>query len=200
VLPDSSRSLDDAALAVLFTEARSYNGWKDTPVDDAALKRLHEILRMAPTSANCQPARFVFVRTPEAKARLLPCLMEGNRAKTETAPVTAIVAYDLTFPETMPHLFPHTDAKSWFEGNEAFTLQTATLNSTLQVAYLILAARAMGLDCGPMTGFDVAKVDAEFLADTPWHSSVLVNLGYGDPASLFPRSPRPDFDDVCRLI
>jgi len=192
--------IDSNALAVLFTEARSHNGWLDGTIDDETLRQLHDVVKMGPTSANCQPARFVFVRTPEAKALLEPCLMEGNREKTMAAPVTVIVANDPTFPATMPKLFPHADVSSWFEGNEEFTNTTAFLNGTLQVAYLIMAARAMGLDCGPMTGFDSAKVDAAFLAGTPWRSNVLVNLGQGDPEKLFPRLPRPAFEDVCRFV
>ena len=155
---------------------------------------------MGPTSANCSPARFVFVRSAQAKAKLREALDEGNIAQTMAAPVTVIVGSDQGFYEKLPQLFPHTDARSWFAGKPAVIESTAMRNSSLQGAYLILAARALGLDCGPMSGFDAAKVDAAFFAGTAVKANFLVNLGHGDPASLFPRSPRLDFDEACRIL
>lgn len=192
--------LDDAALDQLFRNARTHNAWLDKPVPDSLLVELHELMKWGPTSANCWPLRVVFIKSPEAKARLIPLLMEGNRAKTQAAPVTAILGMDMAFYEQLPRLFPHTDARSWFVGNEALIEATAFRNSSLQGAYFILAARALGLDCGPMSGFDATAVDAEFFAGTTIRSNFLCNLGYGDPAGLFPRSPRPTFDEVCRIL
>jgi 3-hydroxypropanoate dehydrogenase len=192
-------TLDDKALDQLFREARTQNKWQDRPVPDAKLEELYNLLKFAPTSANASPARFVFVRTPEGKAKLKQALSPGNIEKTMTAPVTVIVAHDKAFYEKLPFLFPHADARSWFTGNAAFAEQTAFRNGTLQGAYLILAARAVGLDAGPMSGFDAAKLDELFLAGTGWTSNFLVNLGYGDPAGLFPRSPRLSFDEACRF-
>lgn len=184
----------------LFRDARTHNGWLDKPVPEALLKELHDLMKWGPTSANCWPLRVVYVQSPEAKARLAPLMMEGNRAKTEAAPVTAILGMDLDFPEMLPKLFPHTDAKSWFAGNEALTEATAFRNSSLQGAYFMIAARALGLDCGPMSGFDADKVNAEFFAGTRIRTNFICNLGYGDPAALFPRSPRPAFDEVCSIV
>lgn len=192
--------LDDAALDQLFRNARTHNAWLDKPVPDSLLVELHELMKWGPTSANCWPLRVIFIKSPEAKARLIPLLMEGNRAKTQAAPVTAILGMDMAFYEQLPRLFPHTDARSWFVGNEALIEATAFRNSSLQGAYFILAARALGLDCGPMSGFDAAAVDAEFFAGTTIKSNFLCNLGYGDPAGLFPRSPRPTFNEVCRIL
>ena len=155
---------------------------------------------MGPTSANCSPARIVFVISPEAKRKLKPCLMEGNVDKTMAAPATAIIAYDTRFHEHLPRLFPHTDAKSWFDGNPTLIEETAFRNSSLQGAYLIISARALGLDCGPMSGFDSAKLNAEFFADGRFKSNFLCNIGHGDSGGLFPRSPRFEFDDVCEII
>lgn len=192
--------IDDAALHALFDDARTHNKWDGRAVTDDELRAVFDTLKMAPTSANCSPARFVFVRTPEAKERLKPALSPGNVEKTMTAPVTVIVAYDPRFYDYLPKLFPHADAKSWFSGNPDLAAATAYRNATLQGAYLILAARAHGLDCGPMSGFDNAKVDAAFLADRGWKSDFLVNLGHGDATSLFPRSPRFGFDEACLLV
>ena len=155
---------------------------------------------MAPTSANCSPARFVFLRSAESRQRLAPALLPGNLEKTLAAPVTVIVACDLAFHEELPRLFPHADARSWFAGNEDLIRETAFRNGTLQGAYMMLAARAVGLDCGPMSGFDKTKVDEAFFADTTWRSNFLCNLGHGDPSKLFPRSPRFQFEDACRVL
>lgn len=193
-------ALGAEALAQLFTQARSYNGWLDKPVSDEQLHAIWELVKMAPTSANMQPARIVWVKSAEAKARLADCVMEGNRAKVLAAPVTAVIGYDIDFHEELPWLFPHTDAKSWFEGDEAAREAGAFRNSSLQGAYLMLAARALGLDCGPMSGFDAAAVNAAFFADEPRHRvNFVCSVGYGDPASIFDRSPRPDFARFNRI-
>ena len=191
--------LDTAALATLFTEARSQNGWLPEPVSDDLLKQVYELARMGPTSANCSPARFVFVRTPEGKERLKPALSASNVDKTMTAPVTVIVAWDKTFYDKLPTLFPHTDARAWFTGSPEVAHETAFRNGTLQAAYLILAARSLGLDAGPMSGFDKAKVDAAFFGGTAWTVNFLVNLGHGDPSKVFGRLPRLAFDEACTL-
>lgn len=192
---------DDATQDLLLREARSHNKWRDEPVSDETLIALHDLLKWGPTSANCSPARFLFLRTPEAKQRLAPALSSGNLEKTMAAPVTVIVAYDPHFYEHLPRLFPHNaDARSWFTSNDALAATTAFRNGTLQGAYLMIAARALGLDVGPMSGFDNDKVDAEFLAADGWRSNFLCNLGHGDPAGLFARSPRFDFADACRLL
>ena len=192
--------LDDAALDTLFRAARTHYAWTDQPVGDHELRRIHDLLRMGPTSANCSPARLLFLRTPEAKERLRPALSAGNVDKTLSAPVVAIVAHDPAFYESLPKLFPHADARAWFADNPALSDATAFRNGTLQGAYLILAARAVGLDAGPMSGFDNAMVDAEFLNSLGWRSNFLVNLGHGDPSGLHPRSPRFEFDEACRLL
>jgi len=192
--------LDDTALRQLFLDARTHFAWQDRPISDELLRRLYDLLKMGPTSANSCPARFLFLRTAEAKARLQPALIPGNLDKTMAAPVTVIVAEDLAFYERLPELFPHTDARSWFVGKQGLIEETAFRNSSLQGAYLILAARALGLDCGPMSGFDRAKVDEEFFAGTTVRSNFLVNLGYGEPSKLFPRSPRLEFDQACQLL
>lgn len=191
--------LDAPALDTLFLQARTYNAFSGE-IDDATLHRLYDLLKFGPTTANSSPARFVFVRSKEAKARLAPALDEGNREKTLSAPVVAIVAHDMRFYDKLPVLFPHTDAKSWFDTKPEDVLETVALrNGSLQGAYLILAARSLGLDCGPMSGFDNAKVDDAFFKGTPIRSNFLVNLGHGDPASIFPRSPRLGFDEACRI-
>jgi 3-hydroxypropanoate dehydrogenase len=192
--------LSAEALSQLFTEARSYNGWLDKPVSNEQLLAIWDLAKMAPTSANMQPARIVWVKSPEAKAQLAACVSEGNRAKVLAAPVTAVIGYDIDFHEELPWLFPHTDAKSWFEGNEAGREEGAFRNSSLQGAYLMLAARALGLDCGPMSGFDAAAVNATFFADEPRHRvNFICSFGYGDSASIFGRSPRPDFARFNRI-
>lgn len=194
-----SDRIDPKALDQLFFAARTHNEWQDRPVSDELLKELFDTMRWAPTSANCSPARIVFVKSPEAKARLLPTLIEGNVEKTRNAPVTAIIGHDLEFHEHLPHLFPHTDARAWFVGNAPLIEATAFRNGSLQGAYLILAARALGLDCGPMSGFDADKVNALFFPNSTVRVNFLCNLGYGRPEALFPRSPRFDFDDACRI-
>lgn len=192
--------IDTAALDQLFANARTFSTWQRTAVPDDVLRALIDTVKMAPTSANCQPLRAVFVKSPEAKERLKPHLTPGNVKKTMDAPVTAILAYDTTFYEHLPKLFPHTDAKSWFVGKPDHIEKTAFRNGSMQAGYFILAARALGLDCGPMSGFDNAAVDAAFLAGTTFKSNILVNLGYGDPAGLFPRSPRPTFDEMAKIV
>ena len=191
--------LPDASLDRLFRTARTHNEILGE-VSDAQLHQLYDLLKWGPTTANSCPARFVFVKSAEAKAKLEPALDQGNHAKTMAAPVTVIVAYDMAFFEKMPYLFPHTDARSWFDGKSQEDLRTICLrNGSLQGAYLIMAARSLGLDCGPMSGFDNAKVDAAFFAGTSWKSNFLVNLGHADPAKLFPRSPRLAFDEVALI-
>ncbi|MCS3848722.1 3-hydroxypropanoate dehydrogenase [Xanthomonas campestris] len=191
--------LNAAALDQLFRTARTQNAFLDTPVSEAQLRELYDLLKWGPTAANGSPARFVFVTTAEGKEKLKPALSEGNAAKTLAAPVTAIIGFDEDFHEKLPYLFPHADAKSWFDGPRTARTESAFRNSSLQGAYLILAARALGLDAGPMSGFDNAKVDAAFFAGTPIKSNFLVNLGYGDPAGLFPRLPRLSFDEAARI-
>ena len=190
--------LNDAALDQLFRTARTYNAFSGQ-VSDATLRDLYELLKLGPTQANTTPARFVFVKSAQAKAKLGPALDKGNYNKTMAAPVTVIVARDLDFHEKMPYLFPHVDAKAWFDGPRANRETPALRNTALQSAYLILAARALGLDAGPMIGFDAAKVDEAFFAGTQLKSDILVNLGQGDPASIFPRSPRLSFDEACQI-
>ncbi|MDI1300577.1 MAG: malonic semialdehyde reductase [bacterium] len=193
-------ALNDNALNQLFLEARTHNGWLDKPVTDAQLKQLYELAVMGPTAVNAQPARFVFVKSAEAKERLRPHLAPGNVDKTMAAPATVIVAADYEFYEKLPTFFPHADARAWYVGNEELINITALRNGTLQGAYLIMAARALGLDTGPMSGFDNAGVDQEFFAGTAVKSNFLVNLGYGDASKLFPRSPRPAFADYSRIL
>jgi 3-hydroxypropanoate dehydrogenase len=193
--------LPDETLDKLFRTARSHNAWRDEPVSDDTLRELYAIACMGPTSANSSPARFLFLRTREAKERLAPALSSGNFDKTMTAPVTAIVAYDPRFYEKLPQLFPHNpDAQNWFTSNEALAATTAFRNGTLQGAYFMLAARAVGLDIGPMSGFDNDMVDEIFLRPYGWRSNFLCNLGQGDPAGLYARSPRLSFDEACILL
>ena len=192
--------LTDASFAQLFHEARTHNAWQDRDVPDALLRELVSLVLLGPTSANCSPARFVFVKSREAKELLKPFLSDGNREKTMQAPVCAILGNDLDFHEHLPKLFPHTDAKSWFTGKPEKIAETAFRNGTLQGGYLIMAARALGLDCGPMSGFDPAGVDEGFFAGTNVKSNFLCNLGYEDSSALMPRSPRFDFDQVARIL
>jgi len=191
--------VDDSALDRLFREARSHNAFQDRKVDHALLEEAVELAKMGPTAANSSPFRIVFVESAEAKELLKPALHAGNVDKTMAAPVTAIVAHDLAFYEFMPKLFPHVDARSWYVGNEAFAAATAAESGTLQAAYFILALRALGLDAGPMGGFDKAKVDEAFFAGTTLRSSLLVNIGYGDREKLFPRNPRLEFNEIARF-
>lgn len=191
--------LADAALDQLFRTARTQNAFLDKPVEDSQLHALYELLKWGPTAANSTPARFVFVKSAEAKQKLAPALSEGNLAKTMAAPVTVIVGYDEDFHEKLPYLFPHADAKAWFDGPREGRHESAFRNGTLQGAYLMMAARALGLDAGPMSGFDAAKVDAAFFAGTAIKSNFLVNLGYGDPAGVFPRLPRLSFDEAAGI-
>mgnify|MGYP001302750586 CR=1 FL=1 len=192
-------TLSDAALARLFREARTHNAIGGE-VDDDTLRALYDLLKFGPTEANACPARFVFVRSPEAKAKLAPAMSEGNREKTLAAPVSVVIGYDMAFYDKLPVLFPHTDARSWFAGSDEARLDRVGLRgSSMQAAYLILAARALGLDCGPMTGFDNAMVDAAFFGGTAVRSNIIVNIGHGDPAQLFPRSPRLSFDEAARI-
>src|SRR5437879_3032045 len=177
--PVSSEALD-----ILFKKARTHSEWQEKPVSEEVLRQIYDLAKMGPTSANTSPARFVFLKSKPAKERLKDALAPGNVAKTMAAPVTVIVAYDLEFYQHLPRLFPHVDAKSWFAGNEALIRETAFRNGTLQGAYLIMAARALGLDCGPMSGFDKEKVDEEFFKGTSWRSNFLCNLGYGEPSKL----------------
>ena len=206
--------LNDTALDQLFRTARTYNAFSGE-IDDATLHRLYDLLKFGPTAANACPARFVFVKSAEAKAKLAPALDAGNRDKTLAAPVTVIVGYDMAFYDKLPVLFPHTDARSWFAGKPEAALETVAMrnsgkpeaaletvamrNGSLQGAYLILAARSLGLDTGPMSGFNNAKVDEAFFAGTAIRSNFLVNLGKGDTGSIFPRSPRLGFDEACLI-
>jgi nitroreductase len=192
--------LDSAALDTLFRNARTHNGWLDKPVTDAQLQEIYDLLKWAPTSANCSPARIVFVKSAEGKEKLLPCMAPGNVDKTKAAPVTAIIGMDTAFYEKLPQLFPHADAKSWFVGNQPMIDATAFRNSSLQGAYFIVAARAIGLDCGPMSGFDADKVNAAFFAGTSVKVNFICNLGNGDPAKLYGRSPRLSFDEACKVV
>ncbi|EOU9602487.1 malonic semialdehyde reductase [Cronobacter dublinensis] len=195
-----SEALSASALATLFTDARTYSAWLDAPVSDEQLRDIYDMVRLGPTSANCSPARLLFVKTPDAKARLLPALSSGNVEKTLRAPVTAIVAWDHEFYEALPQLFPYADARAWFTSSPAVAEETAFRNSSLQAGYLIMACRALGLDTGPMSGFDREAVDAEFFSGTTWKSNLLINIGYGDAATLHPRLPRLSFDDACAIV
>lgn len=195
-----SQPLPDASLDQLFRTARTYNAFLDQPVSTEQLHAIWDLMKMAPTSANQLPARLVWVTSEEAKAKLAACAMPANGAKILSAPVSVIVAMDMQFHEQLPWLFPHADARAWFVGNDALREKSAFLNTTLQAGYFIMAARALGLDTGPMTGFSNEAVDAAFFADQPNCKSVMLStLGYGDPASIFDRSPRPDFDTFNRM-
>jgi 3-hydroxypropanoate dehydrogenase len=183
----------------LFEHARTQNGFTAEPVSDEQLRRVYDLMKWGPTSANISPLRIVFARSAEAKARLLECVTPGNVEKTRQAPVTAILGMDMEFYEKLPHLFPHADAKPWFVGKPDFIASSAFRNSSLQGGYFILAARAVGLDCGPMSGFDAEKIDAAFWAGTPVKTNFIVNLGHGDPSKVFSRSPRLTFEEACRV-
>ncbi len=193
-------ALELATLGQIFTEARTHNVFLDTPVSDELLRKAVNLAKMGPTSANQSPMRVLFLRSQAAKERLRPALAPGNLEKTMNAPVVAVTAYDEQFYEHLPFLMPHVDAKSWFSGNPAFAARSAFQNGTLQVAYLLIALRAVGLDTGPMTGFDNAKVDAEFFPDGHVKSNVLINIGYGDAGKLFPRNPRFTFDQMAKIV
>ena len=194
-------TVSDADLELIFRKARTHNGWLDKPVDDGLLRQAFDLAKMGPTSANMSPMRIVFVKSKEAKEKLKPSLIPGNVEKTMQAPVTAIIAMDIHFYEKLPKLFPHADAKAWFKDMPQSDLETQALrNSSLQGAYFIIAARALGLDCGPMSGFDNAKVDAAFFAGTTIKSNFLCNLGHGDATKLYPRSPRLTFEEACKLV
>ncbi|MES2015548.1 MAG: malonic semialdehyde reductase [Pseudomonadota bacterium] len=186
-------------LAQLFTEARTHSVWQDKPVSDEQLRAIYDLMKWGPTSANSSPGRIVFVKSAAAKELLVGCVDASNMAKVRSAPVTAIVAMDLRFYAQLPVLFPHTDARSWFVGNEAKIEETAFRNSSLQGAYLMMAARAVGLDCGPMSGFNAELLNAAFFAGTSFKANFICNLGYGDAAKVHPRLPRLDFDQACRI-
>jgi 3-hydroxypropanoate dehydrogenase len=214
--------LSEEGMDLLFRKAHTHGSWLDKPVSDDTLRELYELMKWGPTSANCCPARFLFLRTPEAKARLKPALAPGNVAKTMAAPVTAIIGYDMKFYEYLPKLFPHTDARAWFADKPELSVITAQRNSSLQGAYFIMAARALGLDCGPMSGFDQNMVDHEFFPatkdsmkpdnelerafqqeyfpDSHVKANFLCNIGYGDPGKVYPRNPRLDFNEACKLL
>lgn len=193
-------TLDASALDVLFCKARTHNAFSG-PVTDDDLHAIYDLMKWGPTTANSTPARFVFVRSAEGKEKLRPALSEGNLTKTLAAPVVVIVAYDLEFYELLPKLFPHTDARSWFAGKSREHIETnAFRGGTLQGGYFLLAARALGFDCGPMSGFDNATVDATFFPDGKWKSNFLINLGHGDPAKVRPRNPRLTFEEACRIV
>ena len=193
------QSADGRMLDLMFRQARTHSTWTDKPVPEALLRQAWDLARMGPTSVNCQPARIVFVQSAAAKQKLKPALAPGNVDKTMAAPVTAIIAEDSAFYDNLPRLFPHVDARAWFTGNAALAAATAFRNATLQGGYFILALRALGLDCGPMSGFDQAKVDAAFFPDGRVKSNFLLNIGYGDRAGLHPQGPRLDFDEACRM-
>lgn len=201
-MPDSAKMLSDEALDTLFRSARTYNGWTKDPVGDDLLEAVYDLCKMGPTSANCCPARFIFVRSPEAKEKLKPCLASGNVDKTMAAPVTAIIINDYKFFDKMDKLAPHRpNGRAMFAGDRPGIDDTAFRNATLQGAYLMLAARALGLDCGPMSGFDKKKIKQAFFADQEdWEANWICNLGYGDPASVYPRAPRLEFSDVCKVV
>lgn len=195
----TSQTLSDQALDQLFREARSFNAWQEREVSDELLHELYELMKWGPTSANSSPARIVFVKSEEAKQRLKPSLAEGNVEKSMSAPVVAIIGMDMEFYEQLPKLFPHTDARSWFAGKPAKIEENAMRNSSLQGAYLMLAARALGLDCGPMSGFDNAKLEEAFFPDGKVKANFICALGYGSSDKLYPRGPRLGFDEACRI-
>ena len=192
--------IDNNTLDILFRNARTHNGWIDKPVSDAQLQEIYDLMKWGPTSANCSPARIVFVKSAAENEKLVACMAPGNAEKTKAAPVTAIIGMDYAFYEKLPQLFPHADAKSWFVGNQPMIDATTFRNSSLQGAYFIIAARAAGLDCGPMSGFDADKVNAAFFAGSSIKANFICNLGYGDASKLFGRSPRLSFEEACKVI
>ncbi len=196
----SDKMINDEALDLIFREARTRNGWEERDVTRTLMQAVYDLTKMGPTSANCSPARFIFVTSDAGKERLKPHLSEGNLEKTMAAPCCVIIGYDMAFYERLPELFPHTDAKSWFVGNDELIEETAFRNGTLQGGYLIIAARALGLDCGPMSGFDKAGVDREFFKGTTIRANFLCNIGYGSDKDLFDRAPRLTFDEACQVI
>lgn len=196
----SDKMINDEALDLIFRNARTRNGWEARAVTITLMQAVYDLTKWGPTSANCSPARFIFVTSDEGKARLAPHLSEGNAKKTMAAPCCVIIGHDLMFHDHLPKLFPHDDARSWFDGNDALIEETAFRNAALQGAYFMIAARALGLDCGPMSGFDKTGVDKEFFAGTAVKSNFLCNIGYGTDENNFPRSPRFEFDEVCEII
>ena len=192
--------ITDAAMDVIFRTARTFNHWQNKPVDASTLRAIYDLCKWGPTAANSSPMRIVFVQSADAKAKLKPCLAPGNADKTMAAPVTAIIAHDIKFYDQLPKLMPHVDARSWYAGNDPLIAETAFRNSSLQGAYFMIAARAVGLDCGPMSGFDAAKLDSVFFPDSGWKSNFICNLGYGDSTKMHPRGPRLDFDQVCKIL
>jgi 3-hydroxypropanoate dehydrogenase len=198
--PSPHKPIAREALDQIFLEARTHNKWQAKPVPQSLLRQLADVLKMGPTSANTSPARFLFLESRSAKERLSPFMSEGNRAKTAAAPVTTIVGYDTEFHEKLPKLFPHADARSWFAGKPEHIQETAFRNSSLQGAYLIIAARALGLDTGPMSGFDAAGVNKEFFPDGKVKANFICNLGYGDPEGIMPRAPRFTFEEFCTIL
>ena len=196
----TDRIVADETLDIIFRDARTRNGWEERSVSNALMQAVYDLTKWGPTSANCSPARFVFVSSDEAKARLKPLLMDGNVEKTMTAPCCVIIGHDLDFPEKLPELFPSTDAKAWFDGNAPLIEETAFRNGTLQAAYFMIAARSLGLDCGPMSGFDQVGVNKEFFTGTNYKANMLCNIGYGTDKDLFPRSPRLEFDRACQIV
>ncbi|MCH8620553.1 malonic semialdehyde reductase [Undibacterium sp. TS12] len=192
--------LSKEAIDILFINARTHNAWLDKPVTDEQLQEIYDLMKWGATSANCSPARIVFVRSVAEKEKLLACVSQGNFEKTKAAPVTAIIGMDMEFYEKLPQLFPHADARSWFAGNQAAIDATAFRNSSLQGAYFMLAARAAGLDCGPMSGFDADKLNDTFFAGSSIKVNFICNLGYGNATQLFPRSPRLAFDEACKIV
>jgi 3-hydroxypropanoate dehydrogenase len=199
-LTASKTPISNEALDRLFREARTHSAWLPEPVPVELLRKAYDLARLGPTSANASPARFVFLTTPGAKARLQPMLAPGNVEKTMAAPVTVIIAWDTEFHEKLPRLFPQFDMRSYFVGNQALIEETAFRNGALQGAYFMLAARALGLDCGPMSGFDAGKLNAEFFPDGKWKANFICNLGFGDQSKLFPRNPRLEFEEACAIL
>ena len=196
----SKKALDQTALDQLFFQARTHRHWQDRKINRKTLEALYALLRLAPTSSNCSPARFLFIKSPAAKERLKNCLAAGNVDQTMTAPATVIVAYDTEFYEQLPYLSPRNNARSWFVGKPTAIESTAFRNGSLQAAYLIMAARALGLDCGPMSGFSPAQVNEEFFLDSTWKVNLLINIGYGQDDRIHPREPRLNFETACKVL